>query len=102
MTSTYAWIITRDYLAEEDGGLMPEKGTTGPRDAPDAMLAQLAAGEGTPFRLYDDDGELYYDGRLIGDSESEDAFGPLDDFGRPNAGATEIRYLRPGKGWETL
>jgi hypothetical protein len=103
MTSTYAWTITRDHLAEDDGSLASETGTTGPRDAPAGMLAQLAAGQGARFRMYDDDGELYYDGRLIGDPESEDGFGPLDDFGTPNAGATEIRYYRPERGeWETL
>jgi len=52
------------------------------------------------FRLLDDDGEVYYLG-VSNDSESENAFAPLDDYGMPNAGCTEIQYLRNGK-WETL
>ena len=51
------------------------------------------------FRLLDDDGEVYYEG-YSNDSDSEKAFSPLDDFGRPNAGCTEIQYLENGK-WET-
>jgi len=34
------------------------------------------------------DSELYYEGYLVGG----DDFEPLDDFGMPDAGATEIRY----------
>ena len=52
------------------------------------------------FRLHDDDGELYYEG-LADDPNSEDAFGPLDDFGKGSAGCTDIYYLRNGK-WESL
>lgn len=52
------------------------------------------------FRMYDDDGYLYYEG-VSDDSETEDGFAPLDDYGMPNAGCTEIRYLRDGK-WATL
>jgi hypothetical protein len=47
------------------------------------------------FLIYDDDGNLYYEGNSD-DSESEAAFAPLDDYGMPNAGATEIRYNRNG------
>ena len=39
------------------------------------------------FSLFDDDGECYYQGRTSDDS----SFAPLDDFGKPNAGCTEIR-----------
>lgn len=49
------------------------------------------------FRLYDDDGNLYYEGR----SDDSSSFDPLDDYGMPNAGAVDIRYLENGK-WETL
>jgi hypothetical protein len=106
VTATYAWVIDVDHLADEGaepGSLAGNAATvTGPGDAPAGLLAKLAAGEGHKFRLYDDDGELYYSGRLAGDRESEDAgFGSLDDFGMPNAGATEIKYLIDGK-WVTL
>ena len=43
------------------------------------------------FRLLDDDGEIYYEGFLIGDE-----FAPLDDFGEPNAGCTSIQVQENG------
>lgn len=108
----YAWIIDRDHLAEAElrnGGKAEDnaKGTIGPRDAPDwacdvlqragghnAALAALRANGATVrrFKMYDDDGELYYTGRLISDDVYDDAGRPLDDYGTPNAGAVSIRY----------
>lgn len=96
----YAWIITKDHLA--DGStITDEAGTTGPRRATADLLARLQAGEGQEFRMYDDDGELYYEGRYLGD-DSEDMFGPLDDFGMPNAGAVRIDYKNDAGAWEVL
>lgn len=40
------------------------------------------------FKMYDDDGELYYSGYAKPDAD----FDPLDDFGMPNAGCTRIDY----------
>jgi hypothetical protein len=37
--------------------------------------------------MYDDDSELYYAGKIWGDF---DGFEPLDDFGMPNGGCTQI------------
>ena len=105
--STYAWIIDTDHLAEpgaEPGTLDGNAATvTGPGDAPDRLLAKLQDGDGIEFRLYDDDGELNYTGRLVPAdlSDSDEGFGPLDDFGKPNAGCTYIQYKRAGE-WETL
>jgi hypothetical protein len=100
----YAWIIDRDLIAEP--GAQPGRnsnavGMLGPGDISIETADRLKAGEGVPFRMYDDDNELYYEGRFMGDSESEDAFSPLDDFGSPNAGCTRIDYLR-GRKWEQL
>lgn len=102
--SSYAWIVNYDHLDSERVCII------GPHNAskeqqeillhPRKNSAQL-----TRFKIYDDDGELYYSGYFLGDSFDEDAFGPLDDYGAPNAGATEIRYLRIKDGkeeWETL
>lgn len=89
-----AWIITKDYLREAD-----ERGAEGiaSRDWKDAR-----AGDKTyaphAFRLYDDDGVLYYEGR----STALDSFRPLDEFGMGYAGCTEIAYWRPGDQWEQL
>jgi len=49
------------------------------------------------FRLLDDDGEVYYKGF----SGNNSSFSPLDDFGMPNAGCTDIQYFENGK-WESL
>ena len=53
------------------------------------------------FRLYDDDGELYFTG-YSDDSESERAFIPLDAIGA-SYGCTEIKYRNANTGkMETL
>jgi hypothetical protein len=68
--------------------------------------------------LLDDDGEIYYYGRQLETSEcteeyengfwgAESEFAPLDNFGRPNAGCTELQYPngKDDKGkviWTTL
>lgn len=100
--SSYAWRINYDHLEGEHVDI------NGPHNATATQLGILAhprlndhLDNLTRFRIYDDDGELYFSGYFLGDSESEEAFGPLDDFGAPDSGATEIRYLR-GDEWETL
>lgn len=106
--SSYAWIITRDHLNEADPEFWnnsegrSDVGTIGPRNATPEQIAALESGKGETFRMYDDDGELYYTGLFLGDSRSEDALGPLDDYGTPNAGCTEIRFARAGGVWETI
>jgi hypothetical protein len=100
VTPNYAWIIDDDYIEETDAGTM------GPAGLSAQQFADLKQGLGHGFRMYDDDGELYYAGRIIfadwayGDDLPEEAFGPLNDFGAPNAGATEIRYARLN--WQAL
>lgn len=100
--SDYAWIIVNDSTADTaypEATNMNSRGVVGPHNAPDTLVAQLRKGKGRAFRMYDDDGELYYSGRIIGSEEFE----PLDDFGAPNAGCTEIRYRNPTTNkWETL
>jgi len=104
MSVTYGWIITRDYItpADEREGTH-SVGTMGPRNIPADLVKRLHAGEGTAFRLLDDDGEVYYHGRLITtDPGGEDEFGPLNDFGTPNAGAVDIQYRDPAGKWQSL
>lgn len=86
------WIITKDLIefGEDDG-------TMGPRTISDETVKRLQAGEGKKFRMYDDDDELYYEGRVLGDDE----FSPLDHFGMPNAGCTRID-IHNGKEYQTL
>jgi hypothetical protein len=88
MSATYAWIIDVDYVDSD-----ADVGLTGPRNAPEVLLKRLKAGEGERFELWDDDDELYYVGRILYlDPDTPGGNEPLDDFGMPNAGATEICY----------
>lgn len=113
---TYAWIIDKDHTAnegDEPGTNMNAVGIMGPRDAPDEYLEWLKAGTSDlpvaggvgltvlHFRMYDDDGELYYTGRYIS-NDGEPEFGPLDDYGAPNAGATHIEFKNAKGEWEEL
>lgn len=61
-----------------------------------ADLALKSAKYKYPFRLFDADGELYYEGL----SAIKDSFDPLDDE-MYNTGCTEIHYFENGK-WEEL
>ncbi|AOT25009.1 hypothetical protein PBI_KALPINE_90 [Mycobacterium phage Kalpine] len=100
--SDYAWIIDKDHLYEPGGICGDEAGVIGPHDAnlsegSDDPKAELTRNyqRHNQFRMYDDDGELYYTGTLFwnGDEpEEEFVYGPLGDFGMPNAGCTDIRY----------
>jgi hypothetical protein len=97
MTSTYAWVITRDHLesktAEPGAALV-----SGPSGAADEQISSAMA-TGYPFIIKNDDGETYYSGYCwTADPEfgDEDLFGPLNDYGMPNAGATDILYREHG------
>ena len=93
----YAWHIHTSHIDHPVGtddddyefGRPVDVSITGPGvPALDPNLElKLINGEGDKFELFDDDGELYYVGRIIGDFEG---FEPLDDFGTPNAGCTRI------------
>jgi hypothetical protein len=105
LPAEYAWQIDRDFLAEE---AYPEDGYVGlqgPRNAPANLLFLLSNGGGVAFRIRDDDGEVYYIGRIVfadpDDRSDEAEFGPLYDFAGPNDGATEIQYRHNGR-WVTL
>jgi hypothetical protein len=90
----YGWLITKDHVCNgEDDGVM------GPRNISDELAALLRKGEGQEFRLYDDDDELYYAGKLIGDY---DGLEPLDDWGYPNAGATYIMMKDENNDWKQV
>ncbi|MDH2436847.1 hypothetical protein QCD60_30495 [Pokkaliibacter sp. MBI-7] len=79
------WIITKDLLDGADTGYGNHRGE----------LDELPH----VFRLLDDDGIAYYEGRSD-DNSSEDAFEPLD-WAAAHAGCTEIQYRNGGR-WETL
>jgi hypothetical protein len=109
------WTITEDHIADpkaEFGTNANAQYLCGPGEV-DAIIEEWNARTGplwariashpqaVPFRMLDDDGELYYTGAvLIGDEEDAE-LKPLDDFGKPNAGATTIE-LRRGPVWEQV
>jgi len=96
--SNYSWIITIDKICgDQTGTIGPSNGWT--REEIDNCKNIKK------FRMYDNDGEHYYSG-IIGFKNEKDVgtemeFGPLDDFGMPNAGCTEIKYFENGE-WQTL
>ena len=106
MASRYAWVITQDldnpYDEDTVLGLPTRVGVAGPARAT-AEDIRRALTEGAFFRLLDDDGNPYYIGRCwsIDGPGSQDMFGPLDDYGRADVGATEIQYRVNGD-WQAL
>ena len=93
-TPAYGWIITRDHI---DG---KAQGTIGPSNVDPAIEAILKADKGSrrnAFKIYDDDGELYYSGYLVWDqryveSDEEALAAPLRDYATKTAGATLVKY----------
>jgi hypothetical protein len=89
------WIIDIDFMAEP--------GTPAPSNANAVHVAGPRDYKGNgreltkTFRMYDDDGNLYYEGRSM-----EEGFEPLDDFGMPNAGCTRIDYKNDKGEYETI
>lgn len=83
------WRITRDYDEPEKQSAIRS------RDWQETKEVQLFM-----FRLYDGDGNLYFEG-LNDSKDDENAFRPLDGFGR-NFGCTRIDYLQDNGKWEQL
>ena len=99
--ASYGWIITKDLVTSaEEQAEHSRVNWVGPRDISPETEKALKAGKGQSFRMYDDDGNLYYEGRYLGPND-ETAFAPLDDLGTPDAGAVRIDY-REGRKWVTL
>lgn len=99
--SDYAWIIDEDHLDLDSvlGEGADDSGTIGPRDSKGNTRDELIEKYQNrhQFRMYDDDGELYYTGTLFWDGDpnspaEHQVYGPLGDFGTPNAGAVTITY----------
>ncbi len=98
--TTTPWLITEDLI---DSG--EAVGTCGGSSISQAQFDLLREGRHENidlFCLYDDDGELYYAGRMLESPETQ-GFEPLDDFGMPNAGCTLIKIQnKETKVWEDL
>ena len=104
----YTWILDKDHIA--DPGAKPGTngnavGMFGPRDYRPDLLKALMQGGGIPFRMLDDDKNLYYEGRIAvpkGEEDGEALLYPLDDFGMPNAGCTIIQYKDKTGKWKGI
>ena len=92
-TNAYHWMIDRAYGACSDEKLPVH----GPRDC---NVNEAFGPTAERFIMMDDDGNIYYGGLIQGTDYQ--GFEPLDDFGTPNAGATEIHYINADGGWEQL
>lgn len=98
----YVWLVDHDHLDNKDVSIAgPGTSVHYVEGESRESLAEKIKNhpEAKQFRMYDDDGELYYSGYYVGPGEEE--FAPLDDFGTPNAGCTEIHYLEDGE-WKQL
>lgn len=112
---TYVWVITHVNTKELGNDMAEEVGVAGPWGATPEMVEKAKA-EGVTFRMRDDDDTWYYRGKLwfpqiekptaveagegwrpthlcqgMGGTEHQE-FGPLSDFGEPNAGCVHIDY----------
>ncbi len=83
-------------------GLPARIGVAGPSSATAEGIVR-ALNTGAFFRLLDDDGNPYYLGRCWSTEgpDSQGMFGPLDDYGLADVGATTIQYRQHGR-WRSL
>lgn len=90
----YEWTITKAPVDPQ------MERVVGPRAAARNSEAIEADQRGEPFRMYDDDGVLYFEGVFCGNEETS-GFEPLEDLGYAY-GCTEIKYLNRNFEWESL
>lgn len=79
-----SFIITKSYVENDKFGQAVEVQRL---FAGDKGRERLLNGEGTHFKLFDDDGNLYFTGKCLNDS----SFSPLDDYGVA-FGCTYMQY----------
>lgn len=88
------FLITKDVIGEGHNNRYSN------RDEPEAI--EKIKVKGKKFRLLDDDGNIYFYGKCLTDF-GENAFNPLDRFGGPGYGCTDIQYKNAETGeWESL
>lgn len=101
------WIILKDVISKDEPQYNCELRGSLPKNLQnedEKAKREWAKTLPFEFRLFDDDGELYYEGRC-GDLEAADgdnAFAPLD-WAEANDGCTRMDYRKVGEQeWETL
>lgn len=92
------WIVTKDYTDLCNNKDFKEVEIVGPRNC---SIEKEELLKGHPFKMFDDDDNIYFEGFLIGDNTGHDGFMPLDNYGTPAAGCSYIKYKVEGT-WEVL
>lgn len=90
------WVITEDHRNKAEDTVPSRVGRGN-------FMKAIANVLTFQFRLYDDDGVLYYSGRCDDPQKFEEskALAPLN-YGMADAGCTRMDYRKPGGGWQTL
>jgi hypothetical protein len=78
VSEVYGWIITRDVLFEKGDHREWETDATGTIGGHDTTFTKEEILKGVTFQMFDDDMNLYYEGKIVGDYNG---FEPLDDSG---------------------
>ena len=89
-----AFSITASYV---DDGMMGKKVEKFIKVGEHYSVLLLDMGQGTAFKLKDDDGILYFRGKCLDDS----SFSPLDEFGAAY-GCTILEYRNNDGTWSAL
>lgn len=89
------WYVTTSYIESGHMNQPRAMDICGPGGCPE----DDDGFEWTAFKMYDDDGILYYEGRM---NQHCDGLEPLEDFGMPNAGAVTLRVLNTQGKWEIV
>jgi hypothetical protein len=100
----HGWTITKDHLFADcllvseavEPQFRDRTGLVGPSDATASRDQIIELGK--EFQMLDDDGNIIYSGFNLG----RDDFAPLDDFGAPDAGCTQIQYRNVDGYFETI
>jgi len=87
----YGWVIVRDFI--DDGEKVGTMSSASP------FMEEEIRSKGELFRIVDDDDELYYHVKILGDYMG---FEPLDQFAMPYAGATTMEYKDKQGDWRRL
>lgn len=101
------WLITKDFCDAGRAGtgnvsqrLKIAFGALSQETTEPFITSLMKSGMPYRFRLYDDDGNLNFEG-IASECGTEAAFEPLD-WAMADVGSTRIDYLQPNGKWEAL
>lgn len=98
----YVWCITKEF-PENVPSNHSILHVVGPRGNDWCISGIGSHKDAQKFRLVDDDDEVYCEGYFVDLVGTCSGFEPLDDFGLPSLGCTEIQYWNIKESrWEPL